>query len=350
MNGPLSFLLALVLLALAACSPHPPAPTTTPGPAASLTALIQATPTRTPAKGPAPRVLVLPSVVPTHTPRAGWPPGKIVFTCQWQKLQASEQICMIDADDPGAAQTLTWMVSVQRYYASLAPDGLSMVYANFLENNLSEIYELGWGENPPDWRRPLTDGLSLVNAPEISPDGRQIIFMRQVAETGRDEIWVMARDGRSPRRLIDTVGWDPTWSPDGQQVLFASDRGGNIQLWVVGVDGTGLHKVTDLPGMRGRSDWSPDGQYIVTDLGGPWEHELYLMDSDGSNAHRISPPGGNSQGPSFSPDGKWVAFTAYFDHPNDINGCEIYIMRIDGTDLRRLTDNDFCDYQPRWGP
>jgi Tol biopolymer transport system component len=74
------------------------------------------------------------------------------------------------------------------------------------------------------------------------------------------------------------------------------------------------------------------------------------MNADGSNSHQLTPSGGNSQGPSFSPDGQWVAFTAYFDKYGDDHGCEIYIIRIDGTDLRRLTNNDYCDYQPRWGP
>jgi Tol biopolymer transport system component len=60
--------------------------------------------------------------------------------------------------------------------------------------------------------------------------------------------------------------------------------------------------------------------------------------------------GTNSLAPSFSPDGRWVAFTGYMDHPHEDDGCEIYIMRIDGSDIRRLTDNDYCDYQPRWGP
>jgi tricorn protease len=74
------------------------------------------------------------------------------------------------------------------------------------------------------------------------------------------------------------------------------------------------------------------------------------MNADGSNVRQLTPNGGNSQGPAFSPDGKWVAFTAYFDHPGDINGCEIYIIRTNGSDMRRLTNNDYCDYQPRWGP
>jgi tricorn protease len=74
------------------------------------------------------------------------------------------------------------------------------------------------------------------------------------------------------------------------------------------------------------------------------------MNADGSNARQVSPAGGNGQGPSFSPDGQWIAFTAYYDHPGDDHGCEIYVVRLNGSDLRRLTNNDYCDYQPRWGP
>jgi TolB protein len=107
--------------------------------------------------------------------------------------------------------------------------------------------------------------------------------------------------------------------------------------------------VSNLPALRGRSDWSPQN-FITTYSGEPWQREIYIMNADGSDQHQVSPSGGNSQGPSFSPDGLWIAFTAYFDKYYDINGCEIYIMHTDGTNVRRLTNNDICDYQPRWGP
>jgi Tol biopolymer transport system component len=74
------------------------------------------------------------------------------------------------------------------------------------------------------------------------------------------------------------------------------------------------------------------------------------MNADGSNTDVLTPTGGNSQGPSISPDGQWVAFTSYYDNYGEDHGCEIYIIRVDGTDVRRLTNNDYCDYQPRWGP
>jgi TolB protein len=161
---------------------------------------------------------------------------------------------------------------------------------------------------------------------------------------------VANRDGSNFGNISGITGWDPTWSPDGRDILFASDKNGTVQLYTIRTDGSKLTRITNLPAIRGRSDWSPDGQYIVTYSGEAWHRELYIMSADGSNVHQLTPDGGNSQGPSFSPDGKWVAFTAYFDHYNEDNGCEIYIIRIDGTDLRRLTNNDYCDYQPRWGP
>jgi TolB protein len=160
----------------------------------------------------------------------------------------------------------------------------------------------------------------------------------------------MDANGDDAGNIPGMEGWDPTWSPDGNQVLFASDRDGSIQLYSVTLRDGALHRITNLPAIRGRSDWSPDGQFIVTYSGEAWHRELYIMNADGSNVRQLTPSGGNSQGPSFSPDGKWVVFTAYFDRYGDDHGCEIYIIRIDGTDLRRLTDNEYCDYQPRWGP
>ena len=160
---------------------------------------------------------------------------------------------------------------------------------------------------------------------------------------------LMERNGNNQGNIPGIEGWDPTWSPDGKQILFASERNGPVQLFAVRENGKNLHQVSNLPAIRGRSDWSILGQ-IVTYSGEAWHRELYIMNADGSESRQLTPAGGNSQGPSFSTDGNWVAFTAYFDKYGDDHGCEIYIIRADGTDLRRLTDNDYCDYQPRWGP
>jgi Tol biopolymer transport system component len=290
---------------------------------------------------PIPSTLTVPTSALTNQPK-----GQIVFTCQIFKTQASEQICIINADGTGFRR-LTTDSNIRHFYASLSPDGTSVVYAAFLAENVFEIYDMNI--NTGDTRQ-LTNKLGILAAPEISPDGKTIVFRRAKPNSEQNQIWLMERNGADPNNIPVITGWDPTWSPDGKYILFASDRDGTIQLYTMNLNGKNLHKITNLPAIRGRSDWSPDGKFIVTYSGAAWKREIYIMNADGSNAHVLSPVGGNSQGPSFSPDGQWVTFTAYFDHPNDDNGCEIYIIRVDGTDLRRLTSNDYCDYQPRWGP
>jgi len=272
--------------------------------------------------------------------------GHIVFTCQLFRVQAMDQICMMKADG-SAMRRLTSGDNRRHYYPSLAPDGQSVVYSSFREQNVYEIYSLDLTDGRVEQ---LTDRLGVLTAPEVSPNGESITFVRGNPLTGDMRIMVMDREGRNARDIPQISGWDPTWSPDGNQILFASGAGSGVQLFVVSLNGQNSRRVSDLAAIRGRSDWSPDGRFIVTYSGTAWHREVYIMNADGSNARQLTPEGGNSQGPSVSPDGKWVAFTAYFDNYGDDHGCEIYIIRADGTDLRRLTHNDYCDYQPRWGP
>jgi TolB protein len=273
------------------------------------------------------------------------PAGRIVLTCQLFKSQATEQICLMNADGSDYHR-LTTEDGIRHFYPSLAPDGRSVVYSQYRADNVYEIYELSIGD---DSARRLTDRLGVLTAPEISPDGTEIAFMRWTPASDQNQVWLMDRDGNNAHAVVAGSGWDPTWSPDGTWILFASDRDGPVELYKVHPDGSEILRVSDLPAIRGRSDWSTSG-LIATYSGEAWHREVFVMRPDGSETRQISPPGGNSQGPSFSPDGAWIAFTAYFDAYREIHGCEIYVIRSDGADLRRLTENDYCDYQPRWGP
>ncbi len=274
------------------------------------------------------------------------PSGHIVFTCQVFKDQGSEQICIMAADGSDFRR-LTTENNVRHFYPSLSPNGQSVLYSAFFAENNYDVYQLDIDDGSLDR---LTTSFGVDNAPELSPDGQLLTFMHSTPAKNIYQLMVSDQNGNNAGNIPQVTGWDPTWSPDGRSILFASDKNGTVQLYTVRTDGSKLTKITNLPAIRGRSDWSPDGQFIVTYSGESWHRELYIMNADGSNVRQLTPGGGNSQGPSFSPDGKWVAFTAYFDKYGEDNGCEIYIIRIDGTDLRRLTNNDYCDYQPRWGP
>lgn len=342
----LKILCAFVLFLLVGCN-RPIAASPTP----DLFATLQASTPSSSASPAATESLVTPAFnVPASNPTSIPSPspadqltGHIVFTCQLFKVQSMDQVCIMNADGSGMRVLTT--EKKRHYYPSLAPDGGSVVYTSFLEQNVYEIYSLNLNSGNVDQ---LTDKLGVLTAPEISPDGGSIVLSRGNPANGSQRVAVMDRNGKDARNIVS--GWDPTWSPDGEQILFASDLEGGVQLFIANRNGKEPRRVTNLPSIRGRSDWSPDGQLIVTYSGPAWHREVYILDADGSNVRQLTPDGGNSQGPSFSPDGKWVAFTAYFDNYGDDHGCEIYVIRTDGTDLRRLTNNDYCDYQPRWGP
>jgi TolB protein len=282
-------------------------------------------------------------ISPTLTPSPErTPSGKVAFTCQISGNMYQDQICIINADGTGFTR-LTADDDFEHFYPSVAPDGKSVVYSANL-TGVYEIYEVDLQGNS----RQLTHGLGTLTAPEISPDGQLIAFT--LGNGQATSIWITNKDGNQPR-VVYGPGWDPTWSPDGKKLMFASYAMDNsIQLFTINLEGTGLEQLTRMANLRGRSDWSPDGKWAVTYAGEPWQRELYLVPVGGGDPVQLTPAGGNSQGPSFSPDGLWVVFTAYFDEIGNDNGCEIYEIRTDGTQLTRLTNNAYCDWQPRWGP
>lgn len=268
------------------------------------------------------------------------PTGRIIYTCQVQ----GDEVCIINADGSGWRRLTN--TNLASFNATLSPDGRAAVYI-VSDGNTSEIYELDVDTGRSTQLTFLGTGLG---SPEISPDGSLIVFHYREG-SGNLQLWLMDRDGDDPREFYSVSGRDAhdgTWSPDGNQILFAFGRAENNKLYVIDLNGREPRLLNDSIDTRGRSDWGP-GNLISLDMGEPFKHEVYLMDADGSDLRRVSPPGMNSQGASLSPDGQWITYTAYTNVTGDLNSCEIFIMRIDGTDVRRLTENGYCDYQPRWG-
>lgn len=300
----------------------------------------------TPVPSTIPATMPLPTassqVLSSSTPPIA-PQGKIVFTCQVHRDRRFNQICIMDADGSNPRQ-LTDNEEADHFFASLAPDGKSVVFSSNL-NEKYQIYEMDLEGNMR-----LLSNMGDAYAPEISPSGEQIVFT--LHDGTRQSIWLMQRDGGNPARLTDPSqgsAWDPVWSPDGGEILFASDRSGDIQLYRMEGDGSNIRRLTTMGGLRGRNDWSSSGTKIATYAGSSWNWEIYVIDLGTGIPQQIT-DGGNNLAPSFSPDGGWLTFTSYLDNYRDDNGCEIYVMRVDGTEISRLTDNNYCDWQPRWGP
>ena len=149
------------------------------------------------------------------------------------------------------------------------------------------------------------------------------------------DIHVINADGSDQTKLTSGIGTcrEPSWSPDGKRICFASWYDGDSQIYVMNADGTDLVKLTS-----GQSpSWSPDGTKIA--FASLWE--ICVMDADGTNLVELT----SGQNPSWSPDGTKIAFAS------DPDGWQwgIYVMNVDGTDQMRLADI-MKDQKVAWSP
>ncbi|MBI3152527.1 MAG: PD40 domain-containing protein [Chloroflexi bacterium] len=270
----------------------------------------------------------VPSPLPTYAGN-GSQTGKIVFTCFVKQI---DQICIMNADGSNRKQVTD--AEATAFYASIAPDGQT-IYFSSRRTGKFELYSIN--ASGRDFKR-LTRNIGSLYAPELSPNGNLIVFTND-----GNGLWVMKPDGSNPHAITFSDDIDPTWSPDGSMIAFASSRTGTRQLFVMNADGSNIRQVTDLKDMGGRSSWSPDGTKLAFYAGPAGDHDLYIINVDGTNLVQIT-DGGDNLGPSWSPDGNWIAFASFRDGNN-----EIYIIHPDGTGVTRLTSDPISDWQPRWG-
>ena len=140
---------------------------------------------------------------------------------------------------------------------------------------------------------------------------------------------------------------NPAWSPDSKTIAFESNREGKTAVYVIGVDGRGLHRLTDLEFLSSQPNWSPDGRNIVFGSTRSGTGRLYVMNADGSQQTRVANAETGPQFfPSFSPDGQWIAFGVM--GPRFSNLYFVYAVRADGSQLRALTDSTQTSWSPAW--
>ena len=191
-------------------------------------------------------------------------------------------------------------------------------------------------------QRRITAGRASDRWARWSPRGEWIAFIRYRRGTLDFEIHVIRRNGTGLRRLTD--GSAVAWAPDGRRLLV--NRNG---LWVMNLDGTGRRRVA---GRVVDFAWSPDGTTIaVASLDEPDRPTsgIWLMSANGTNRRRLTVPphtvdrwAYDSQ-PSWSPSGNKIAFVR-----GEGSGKQIYVVRRDGTGLRRLTREAGLHSSPAW--
>jgi Tol biopolymer transport system component len=190
--------------------------------------------------------------------------------------------------------------------------------------------------------------------PDWSPDGQRIAFFSQRLKGNQPvQIQVMNADGSDLTELTRGPGFHgfPAWSPDGASLAIASDWGDFPTLrgiWIIpssapgGVTQQEARRLTALPAgsqvVDEEPQFSPDGSSIVfTRFKSPRKSAIHRVGIDGSGLRRLTPYSLNASDPDWSPDGQRIAFDS-----GDFGGrgskANIYVMRADGSGRKRLTD------------
>lgn len=167
------------------------------------------------------------------------------------------------------------------------------------------------------------------------------------------QLYIAALGGdATPRALTTLTGsriGQPAWSPDGGRLVFASNQDGDLDLFFINADGTGLQQITSNIAVDTDPAWSPDGTRIAfaSDVESPGFTEIYLLDVAGGAITRLTDRGGSSFAPAWSPDGTRIAYL------NDGGGdSDVYVMDADGQRdfLVTFDDNGGEDRSPTWTP
>jgi Tol biopolymer transport system component len=188
-----------------------------------------------------------------------------------------------------------------------------------------------------------------------------------IAFSAGNEIYVVAAGGGAARRVVTRVGLEenrqPAVSPDGTRIAFSSSREGNLGIYLVGIDGQGLQRLTSSSSGDSEPAWSPDGKKIAFVRGydgtgrgyanqGACSAEIYVVDVPdgvrggvvvGGEVSLTRGQGGTD--PAWSPDGTRIAFSS----PRARN-YELYTMDPNGNDVTRLTYTASAEAEPAWSP
>jgi Tol biopolymer transport system component len=153
----------------------------------------------------------------------------------------------------------------------------------------------------------LTHGNGADRQPTYSRDGEWVLFSSN--RSGNLDIWSVSRASGALRRLTDDVAHDldPAWTPDGH-LLWSSNRSGRFEVWMAQADGSGARQVTRDGVDAENPVGTPDGRWIVYASGNPATRGIAKIRPDGSGATLVVP--GNAIEPEVSPDGRFVAFVA----------------------------------------
>jgi Tol biopolymer transport system component len=323
---------------------------------------------------------------PLFAPSLGWSPdGEWLVVVEWHGEEQGG-ISLLPFRRGERRKLVSAAPSVQYYvWPAVAPDGHALVFAVCRGDRSCDVYlqELGPGYTPQGQPERLTDQGALVAGIAWAHDMRSLLYSASPDLATPFHMWQIEPSGEGTPKRVDLAGdwatlpaiapsgdkvayaqwrnvdadiWrfeagappvpflsstridlDPMFSPDGQRIVFASDRSGKgSELWVANRDGTEPVRLTEGVGrMLGAPSWSPDSRRIAYDMQEvDGRFDVYLIDAAGGQPRRLTAYPSDENLASWSRDGGWIYFQS-----NRTGQDEIWRIPPSGGEATQVTDN-----------
>ncbi|MBN2111255.1 MAG: PD40 domain-containing protein [Methanosarcinaceae archaeon] len=181
--------------------------------------------------------------------------GSRIYYATESKKAFSGRYISIQVMDVSGENVLKLTETADSRYPAVSPDGTRIAYVSRIAGNYDVwVMDLDGSNNVR-----ITDSKGDESSPSWSPDGSRLLYSLE------GDILVQAIDSAEPVVLLsnsyDNV--EPAYSPDGENIVFASDQGGDYDIWVMGADGKGFTMLTSASASERAPAWSPDGSKIA---------------------------------------------------------------------------------------
>ncbi len=290
-------------------------------------------------------------------------PGYISFE-EWAPPSLNLAIASINPDGSGQKQ-LTPVSGAQDFDCSMPTisfDRKKIVFCSNLDGELNDEGIYIMDSTGINIQKVIDDPQMRESGGSLSPDGKTILYSGY-DPTNLGQIYTCNVDGTNRKSLTSfndptppKLYYNPNWSKDGTKITFLSNRDAkHSQIYTMNRDGSNVQMVGPADTVtRHGAKLSPDGKKFVY-----YRHrdnsftarvmEIWTVNSDGANNKQLTSLGVISGDPVWSPDSKYILFVSDKDRPGSLTGStELYIIKADGTELKRITNSDTRKLFPSW--
>lgn len=194
---------------------------------------------------------------------------------------------------------------------------------------------------------PLGEAPAVEAAPEVIPSATgHIIFASN--RGGQMDLYMTTPDGSELTRLTTNAelesGSTPQISPDGTKVAFVSTVGDNTDIYILDIATSAIQRLTDQEERDSSPSWSPDGQRIAFESFRDGNLEIYVMNADGSNPARLTDDSAGDSNPTWAPNSNDILFIT-----NRFGNSDLILVGLNGV-ISPLTATSAPENAPTWSP